>query len=84
LFKQHTPILFFQKKKGKKRKPFNKWKDAKMQGQRRNGAVYIPLLLCQPGTYICFPFLFFGLIITVTTFGVVVGVLVDRHNSKGL
>ncbi len=30
-----------------------------MQGQRRNGAVYIPLLLCQPGTYICSSFYFF-------------------------
>ena len=30
---RHPPILFSQKKKGKKRKPFIKWRDAKMQGR---------------------------------------------------
>jgi len=56
---QHPPILFSQKKKGKKRKPSHQWRAAKVQGRRRHGAVYIPLLLCQPGTYICCSFLFF-------------------------
>jgi hypothetical protein len=31
--RQHPPILFPQKKKGKKRKPPIKWRDAKMQGR---------------------------------------------------
>ena len=52
-------IIFSQKKKGKKRKPSIKWRGAKIQGRRRNGAVYIPLYFCQPGTYLCSSFLFF-------------------------
>ncbi len=51
-------ILFFQLKKEKKECYLSKWRDAKVQGRRKNGAVYIPLLLCQPGAYICSSFYF--------------------------
>jgi hypothetical protein len=56
--KEKITVIFFQKKT-EKRKLYFKWKDAKKQGRRRNGAVYIPLIFCRPGTYLCISFCWF-------------------------
>ena len=56
--KEKITVIFFQKKT-EKRKLYFKWKDAKKQGRRRNGAVYIPLIFCRPGTYLCLSFIGF-------------------------
>jgi hypothetical protein len=77
------PYYFPKRKKEKKESYLSSGGMQRCKGGEAR-AVYIPLLLCQPGTYICSLFYSFGLISTTATLGVVVGVLVDRHISKGL
>ncbi|NJO88644.1 MAG: hypothetical protein HC831_06525 [Chloroflexia bacterium] len=62
--KEKITVIFFQKKT-EKRKLYFKWKDAKKQGRRRNGAVYIPLIFCRPGTYLCFFFYWFLFLVLI-------------------
>ena len=57
--KHTSPLYYFPKRKKEKKesRPSSGRMQRSKGGEER--AVYIPLLLCQPGTYICFSFYFF-------------------------